>query len=546
MRKICVLALLAALAQSSGWAENRALLIGVGKYRDFPERSLDGPPYDVAKLESVLKEKWGFQDIVKLVDEGATGAAIRAALAALSSRVKPGDQIFIYFSGHGTSAYDPKMSAFCADAASGCLIPYDVKRGKPQEVIDSILLGKRDFRPVLSEIERKSPGGVFVTFDACYSENSAKAVQTGRSTTRELPMNALVKFGASDDDYDAAFKEMRPANPAAAAAEPYPYSKVVFLSASAKDEKAQDIPKWMLEQQQARTVDNNPHGRMTDAFLRGLEGEADQNHDGRVSYRELHDFTLKMMRGVQNPQLQSPGSTSADQPVFGVLTAPSPPKRDGRGDIVRVRLDPSASQLAGDIAKMKSVEVNSPGPVDFTVTRLGKAFVLALESGLEVRRYSDAETGALLARIKAEPRVRKLMEWSYPNQKSNVSLRFSPEGRGVYYIGEELMFKMSADRASFFLLVNIDTGGMVTVIYPPPKESARLTKAAETGGAVAGPETGAEYMKLFAFSQPGSDTSNWAGTAFEAGSPEMDKLLKFVDRTDGAEASLVLFSAPRK
>jgi hypothetical protein len=155
------------------------------------------------------------------------------------------------------------------------------------------------------------------------------------------------------------------------------------------------------------------------------------------------------------------------------------------------------------------------------------------------------ERNELLARLGAELKARRLMDYSFPNHKGSASLSFEPEGRGVYCGGEILTFKMSSDRVSFFLLINIDTAGRVTVVSPAEDHPAKGGTAMETQGRVDDIVTGAEYMKLFAFPAQPSDLNQWVNASFDPTSPKFDQLLAFVQARESADASLVLYSAKR-
>ena len=79
-----------------------ALLIGIGDYIHDNVTDLEGPPYDVRSLERVLRDDWAFDHVTSLIDSDATRDAILGALDELIRDTRPGDHVFLYFSGHGT------------------------------------------------------------------------------------------------------------------------------------------------------------------------------------------------------------------------------------------------------------------------------------------------------------------------------------------------------------------------------------------------------------------------------------------------------------
>lgn len=102
-------ALLAALAWTSPAAAHRALLIGVGAYPGLDRSlALAAPREDARRLAAALERAGLAAGSVRLMTDadGAspTRANVLAALADLAATAKPGEQLLIYFSGHGAQA----------------------------------------------------------------------------------------------------------------------------------------------------------------------------------------------------------------------------------------------------------------------------------------------------------------------------------------------------------------------------------------------------------------------------------------------------------
>src|SRR5262245_22260673 len=89
---------------------SRALLIGIQTYTQLGEDwwNLDGPANDIALVHHVLIDRLGFteKNIVLLQDRAATRAAIAGAFKRLIKDTKPGDRVYIHYSGHGSSVPD--------------------------------------------------------------------------------------------------------------------------------------------------------------------------------------------------------------------------------------------------------------------------------------------------------------------------------------------------------------------------------------------------------------------------------------------------------
>lgn len=99
----------AAAAVVSGAPAARALLIGVGDYPALPERlRLAAPAGDVRRLRAALVgaglDPAAITVMTEREGERPTRAAILVALSNLAEQARPGQQLLVYFSGHGAQA----------------------------------------------------------------------------------------------------------------------------------------------------------------------------------------------------------------------------------------------------------------------------------------------------------------------------------------------------------------------------------------------------------------------------------------------------------
>ena len=279
------------------WAENHALLIGIGKYR---QRTLEGPPYDVAALYQVLANRYNFprENIQALVNEEAGRSRILSAIERLTHRTRPGDRVFIYFSGHGTSRRD-EVLALPLPHTTGALVPadFDADPDLPVErLLTQLIIGKRDLRPALAQLDRDRQ--VLMIFDTCFSGNTVRATGSRNSTSpgRYLPLHSKSVFKA--EQQIGSFEENLHLNA------PYPYQNIFYISAASENEVAKDIQKNDLHAYP--TIDGNPHGVLTDALLRVLAGRirVDTDSDGRWSQIEIYEAVKNEVRRrfPQSPQ----------------------------------------------------------------------------------------------------------------------------------------------------------------------------------------------------------------------------------------------------
>jgi WD40 repeat protein len=200
-----------------------ALVVGINDYSKGSFSDLAGPRFDAAEVAEVLRSRFGFEDVVLLVDAEpslpeeepaserpsavitappadsarATATKARAAverarlagvkgvekgralvpltrsllleqLEALKSRVKPGDALFFFYAGHGM----PRG-----------LVPADADLDEP----DSLL----SYREVVRALRAADAHHTLVVLDSCYSGAVLKPGRNGRDAVSSLEPRSL-------------------------------------------------------------------------------------------------------------------------------------------------------------------------------------------------------------------------------------------------------------------------------------------------------------------------------------------------------------------
>ncbi len=171
------LALLAlCVAASSARAEQRALIVGLGRY-DLPEINLPAIELDVESVHQMLN-LMGFEDrqIHILQDEAATSSAVINEFQGwLRQGVQPNDRVVFYFSGHGSNV--PANGADEDNDLSQVLVTYDVKRvrdhGKPS--LSGVLIDTR-ISQLLAAIPSKN---ILFIVDSCHSGTVTRDIVLG-------------------------------------------------------------------------------------------------------------------------------------------------------------------------------------------------------------------------------------------------------------------------------------------------------------------------------------------------------------------------------
>ena len=262
-------------------AENYALLIGIGEYE---QRRLDGPTYDVSALSKILISHYDFRakNVRTLVNKEAGKMRILSELQRLVKISRPGDRVFIYFSGHGTSRRDQLLS-LPLPHASGALVPADFNWDSTQSIdtqMSQLIVGKRDLKPIFAKLDQNRQ--VLIIFDTCFSGNTVRGLGEPKLAGANRYMPLVSKPVFNHEQYTGSFTENL--NPD----ESYPYRNTFYISASTENETAKDIRTDLLYLYP--TIDGHPHGVLTDSLLRVLAGQmpVDTNNDGRWSQIEIY------------------------------------------------------------------------------------------------------------------------------------------------------------------------------------------------------------------------------------------------------------------
>lgn len=439
-------------------AEKRALLIGIGDYI-YGVEDLQGPPHDVEILKDLLIEKWAFEEanITTLIDRMAGRDAILRALDKITEQTSSGDFVLVYFSGHGTSWYDPDSRVLQQSDLTpntGALIPADLNlEQKVDQIMDRLIIGTRDLRPRFEKLDNGRQ--VLVVFDACYSGNSVRSVLSrsqGSLTPREVTRSQNV-FENLDD-------LTQPGNyaPEVNDSDPYPYQNVVYISASSMREVALDILYVR------NTLDGRPHGALTDALLRGLLGEANTNGDKKITTRELYHYVKQWVssRYPHTPQLLHSKTAVLDKSVLGKAPDPGIPVLMQTDQPLRVGLEPYAVHVRDQIATLDDVTITEYN-CDVRIGLNNGVYKLYLANGEVLGSYGEITT--LLHRVQNQARIKKLTVLRLPNRTYNVFVE--PTGPSDFLLeGDEIGFRIWSESRAYIVLLNVDPHGNINILYP--------------------------------------------------------------------------------
>ncbi len=180
----------------------RALLIGCSKY-STGIADLPGAANDVQRFEALLTKEFHFTDVRSLAgvrDENRpTASAIAAEFQELISRTKPGDQVFILLSGHGTQFAVPDRQTDLLDPANPEPDGFDEVFLAADFANGANFIRDDQFGQWLDQL-RSKPADVWIVFDCCFSGTMMRgATASTESTTRGLrPIDAGVSQATID------------------------------------------------------------------------------------------------------------------------------------------------------------------------------------------------------------------------------------------------------------------------------------------------------------------------------------------------------------
>ncbi|MDM8539822.1 caspase family protein [Desulfococcaceae bacterium HSG9] len=104
----CTAAALTSPAPEAATGTKYALLIGIQDYRGEKFKPLQGTLNDIELMRAILTDRFEFkpENIIILTDSKATHTAIKIQFEKLQARLKPGDMVYIHYSGHGSFTCD--------------------------------------------------------------------------------------------------------------------------------------------------------------------------------------------------------------------------------------------------------------------------------------------------------------------------------------------------------------------------------------------------------------------------------------------------------
>ncbi len=260
----------------------RALLIGIERYRTV--NPLMGTVNDARTMKGFVSSHMGFDEneIRMLLDDAATRSNILREIEDwLIAGTRPGDDVFLYFSGHGSQQRDDNGDE--ADGLDETLVPVDATIGA-----DDIARGMIADDEIAVLLARLSGRRVYVVVDTCHSGTSDRGIGVDNWRYEKTLRTA-----------DGRPLRIERAGTASGAADGRPGAGAGFVSTKDVGPNPLDITVWAaVRADQKALVDEEARDEPGSVFTRRLlwgaqDGNADADASGIVTRSELHDYLLR-------------------------------------------------------------------------------------------------------------------------------------------------------------------------------------------------------------------------------------------------------------
>lgn len=305
--------------------EVRGLVIGIDDYQHV--RKLKGAVADARDLTSTLKEM-GVRDVTSLIDAGADRASVVREISALVERTKPNDLIFLSIAGHGTQEPERIKGSEPDGMENVFLLPgfEPTATGSQQRVLGG------EFNHFIKQFELRGAKVIFVA-DTCHGGGMARDIdpRAGEMSFRQVPKYTLLQ------------DTLQPIGDKSDPRTELDFDHTAFLAAVDRSTKAPEV--------RIPGIDGL-RGALSYAVARAMEGNADADHDGKVTLKELfanvRQVVYQLSDQRQNVVTMASPSLSPDTNVAFGLT---------RG----VVLIQGANQAPAEATKT-AAPANGPGP----------------------------------------------------------------------------------------------------------------------------------------------------------------------------------------
>ena len=277
--------------------EVRALVIGIDDYQHV--RKLKGATADAHDIDSSLRTM-GVRDVTALIDDQADRSNVLREISALVERTRNNDIVFLSIAGHGSQE------------------PERIKGSQPDGMEDVFLLP--GFAPTPTGSQQRILGSEFNHFIRQFELRGAKVIFVadtchGGGMVRDIDPRAAEMSFRQIPNYTLLVDELKPVSDPSDPRSELDLDHTAFLAAVDRNTKAPEV--------RVPGIDGL-RGALSYAVARAIEGNADANHDGKVTLKELfaniRQVVYQLSDQRQNVVTMTSPSRSPDTDVAFGLT----------------------------------------------------------------------------------------------------------------------------------------------------------------------------------------------------------------------------------
>ena len=247
----------------------RALVIGIDAYRNV--RPLKGAVSDARDIENSLRHM-GVTDLTTLVDDRADRDSVLGAINGLLRRAGRGDLVLLSIAGHGAQEPERVKGSQPDGMDSVFLLPAFATsfEGSKQRIAGT------EFNHFIKQFEGRGARVLFVA-DTCHGGGLTRDAdpRAGEMSFRQVPLYRIPN--------DA---HVPISTPAEAFLTELDFEKTAFLAAVDRKTKAPEVRIPGV---------SGYRGALSYALARALEGAADTDRDGKVTFKELFGYVRQVV-----------------------------------------------------------------------------------------------------------------------------------------------------------------------------------------------------------------------------------------------------------
>jgi Caspase domain len=340
--------------------EVRALVIGIDDYQHV--RKLKGATADAHDIDSSLTAM-GVRDVTALINDRADRSNVLREISALVERTKTNDIVFLSIAGHGAQEPERIKGSQPDGMEDVFLLPgfEATPAGSQQRILGS------EFNHFIKQFELRGAKVIFVA-DTCH----------GGGMVRDIDPRAAEMSFRQIPGYTLLVDELKPVSDQGDPRSELDLDHTAFLAAVDRSTKAPEV--------RVPGIDGL-RGALSYAVARAIEGNADADHDGKVTLKEFFSNIRQVVYQLSDQRqnvvtITSPNRSPDIDVAFGLtrgvtlIQGPIEGPRPSASQSLASLPPASASSAAGGIAP-----IPLRGPTPQIVGKLSPPIRLAALDG---------------------------------------------------------------------------------------------------------------------------------------------------------------------